>query len=132
MFLAVAEVAVSDEDLPAIKPRLRGVVGGLKGLTFGAVRGALFGIMAVAFIGAALGGIAGILLRRLPGDLHGRFRFFHGRVIFAAACGVAAQAFYLDWVTASEGLRLGATVGLASGVLFSLAVVPLAFLTVRN
>ena len=49
-----------------------------------------------------------------------------------AACGVAAQAFYMNRIAASEGLRLGAEIGLGIALLFCLVLLPLAFLTVRR
>ena len=133
LFVAVGHATSAEKDMTIIVPRFRKGLGGFVGLVTGVVHGAFFGIMAVAFIGAMLGGIVGFLLRRLLGGTNGRFfHVFPGSVLFAAACGVAAQAFYLDRIAATEGLRFGAGVGLASGLFFCLVALPLAFLTVRK
>lgn len=130
LLVALARVQFAQRDMTLIAPKLRKVVGGVQGLTLGAIQGVFFGIMAVAFIGAVLGGIAGLLFRRFFGDTKAIFfQLFPGSVLFAAACGVAAQAFYLDRIAASEGLRLGAEIGLGIALLFCLASLPLAYLT---
>ena len=83
----------------------------------------------------ALGiGIAGLLLRRVLVGTKGR-RFLilpGGGVLFAAACGVAAQAFYMNRVRATEGLLYGGLAGLGFALLLSLVSLPIAFLTVRK
>ena len=133
VLMAVAQATSAQKDMPIIIPRFRKGLGGFVGLVTGAVQGAFFGIMAVAIIGAVLGGIAGLLFRRLLGDTKAAFfHVFPGSVLFAAACGVAAQAFYLDQIAASEGLRFGTEIGLGIALLFCLVSLPLAFLTVRR
>jgi hypothetical protein len=72
-----------------------------------------------------------LLFKRLLGDRERVFfHVFPGVVLLAAACGIAAQAFYLDRIAASEGLRLGVEIGLTVALLSCLASIPLAFLTV--
>jgi len=133
LLVAVAKVQFAQRDMKHIVPRYRKGVGGTVGLVAGALQGAFFGIMAVAFIGAVVGGIVGFLLRQCLGGTNGRFfHVFPGSVLFAAACGVAVQAFYLDRMAAGEGLRLEAEIGLGSALLFCLVAVPFAFLTVRE
>ena len=133
MIVAFAHVRYARKEMGFVVPRLQKVAEGIIGVLTGTVHGVLFGIMAVAFIGALLGGIVGILLRRVFGGTNGWFfHVFPGSVLFAAACGVAAQAFYLDRIAASEGLWLGALIGLGSALLFCLVAMPLAFLTVRR
>lgn len=133
LFVAVAQVASAEKDMPIIAPRFRKGLSGFVGLVTGAAQGAFFGIMAVAFIGAVLGGIVGLLFRLLVGGTNERFsQVFPGSVLVAAACGVTAQAFYLNRVAASEGFRLGAGIGLGISVLFCLVSLPLAFLTIRK
>lgn len=133
LLVAVANATSAHKDLPIVMPRFRKGLGGSVGLIAGAIQGAFFGIMAVAFIGAVLGGIAGFILRRLfQGKKWLVLRIFPEGVLFAAACGVAAQAFYLDRIAASEGLWSGALIGLGSGLLFCLVSLPLAFLTARK
>ncbi len=133
LLVAVAKVRFAHRDMTEIKPKLRKGFGGVMGSIVGTLQGAFFGIMAVAFIGAVLGGIVGLLLRQLLGDRKVLlFRVSPGSVLFAAACGVAAQAFYVDRIAASEGLRLGAEIGLGIALLFCLVSVPLAFLMVRR
>src|SRR5208283_853117 len=65
LLVAVAKVQFAHRDMTHIVPRFKKGVGGTVGLVAGALQGAFFGIMAVAFIGAALGGIVGILLRQV-------------------------------------------------------------------
>ena len=90
-------MASAQEDLIAILPRLRKSFAGVAGLVLGAINGALFGIMAVALIGAALGGMVGFALSRLVrGKRWLILRIFPSGLLFAAACGVTAQAFYLN------------------------------------
>jgi len=133
LLVAVAKVQSAQRDLKPIVPKVRKGLGGVLGLIEGALQGTFFAIMAVACIGALLGGILGILSRRFLGDTKGVFiRFFPGRVLFAVACGVTAQAFYLDRIAASEGLRLGAEIGLGIAVLCCLLSLPMALLTVRT
>ncbi len=133
IFVAVAQARVAHEGMPLILRRFTKGLDGMIGLITGAVQGAFFGIMAVALVGAALGGIAGVVIRQLIG-VSGRSigQFFPGIVLIAAACGVAAQAFYMDHAEATTGLWYGALVGLGSGLFLCLASLPLAFLTVRR
>ena len=133
VFVAVAQAASAQKEMAVISPGLRKGFAGIVGLITGAVQGAFFGIMAVAFVGAILGGIVGLLLRRVLGGTRKRFfQVFPGSVLFAAACGVAAQAFYMSHARATEGLLLGASVGLGAGLVFCLVGLPLAYLTVRR
>ena len=134
MFETVARARSAQKEWSLIAPRFRKAVGGVVGAIIGAVEGAMFGIMAVAFIGALAGGIAGLLLRRVLVGTKGR-RFLilpGGGVLFAAACGVAAQAFYMNRVRATEGLLYGGLAGLGFALLLSLVSLPIAFLTVRK
>ncbi len=133
MLVAVANTASAQEDLSPIVPRLRKPFAGILGLIVGAIQGAFFGIMAVAFLGAALGGIVGFVLKRLfQGKRWLVLRVFPSGVLFAAACGVAAQAFYLNHADAMTGLQHGSLIGLGSALLFGLVTLPLARLTVRR
>ena len=115
--------------------RFRRYVAGAIGLLVGGVQGALFGIAAVTVLGAVAGGIIGVLLGLARGGKRKWFRslrIFPGIVVSGAACGVVGQAFYLNFTSAANGLYHGAAIGLASGMVFFLVVVPLLFLTVRN
>jgi hypothetical protein len=133
LVVAVAHATSAQKDMRIIVPRFRKGLGGFLGLATGALQGAFFGIMAVAFIGAVLGGIVGLLLRRLLGDTKEVFfHVFPGSVLFAAACGVAAQAFYIDRAAATTGLWYGTLIGLGSGLFLCLVALPLAFLLVRR
>ena len=60
VFVAVAHVRYAQKDMRFVVPRFQKGLDGIIGLITGAVHGALFGIMAVAFIGAVLGGIVGL------------------------------------------------------------------------
>jgi hypothetical protein len=92
-----------------------------------------FGIMAVAFIGAVLGGIVGLVLRRLfRGKKLLVLRIFPNGILFAAACGVTAQAFHMDRAAATTGLWYGTLIGLASGLFLCLVALPLTFIAVRR
>jgi hypothetical protein len=98
----------------------------------GALHGTMLGIMAVAFIGAVLGGIAGAILRSLIGAKKWLVLcLFPKGMFFAAACGVTAQAFYLDHASATTGLEYGALLGLASGMFLCLIALPIAASAVR-
>ena len=129
VFVAVAQVRYAQKDMRFVVPRFQKGLDGIIGLITGAVHGAFFGIMAVAFIGAVLGGIVGLVLRRL---VRGRkwlvLRIFPKGVLFAAACGVTAQAFYMDRAAATTGLWYGTLIGLGSGLFLCLVALPLAFL----
>ena len=133
LLMAFANVTSAQKDMPIIVPRFRKGLGGILGLITGTIQGAFVGIMAVAFVGALVGGIVGVLFQRLLGGTNGRFfHIFPGLTMFAAACGVAAQAFYLNRAEATNGLCYGAVIGLGSGVFLCVAALPLAFLTVRK
>jgi hypothetical protein len=102
-------------------------------LTFGLVYGALCGAMAVAFIGAGLGLVAW----RLLGRLHLNIRrpvilALPPSATIAAACGVVAEAFYLNPQAAASGLRHGALIGLGCGVPLCLALVALMGLVAKT
>ena len=133
LLVALAGMQFAQRDLADIVPKLRKGFGCVLGLMIGAIQGALFGIMAVAFIGAVLGGIVGLVLRRL---FRGRnwlvLRIFPNSMLFAAACGVAVQAFYQNQVAATNGFWAGALIGLGSGLLFCLVSLPLAFFMLRR
>ena len=132
VLMAVAWTASADRKLARLLPRTRKTAGAFIGLILGAIQGALFGIMAVAFIGAVLGGIAGFALKQLVrGKRWLVLRIFPRGVLFAVACGVAAQAFYMDRVQATTGLRYGAALGLGGGLLICLVALPLSVLLVR-
>ncbi len=133
VFVAVAQVRYAEKDRRFVVLRFQKVADGIIGLFTGAVQGAFFGIMAVAFIGAILGGIVGLVLRRL---VRGRrwlvLHIFPKGVLFAAACGVVAQVFYLNRAVATAGLWYGTVIGLGSGLFLSLVALPLAFVVVRR
>ena len=103
------------------------------GLTFGLVYGAVLGTTAVAFIGAGLGFIAWLLLRRLrlKVKLPVILALPPGGVI-AAACGVVAEAFYLNRQAAASGLYYGAPIGLGCGALFCLVLLTLVYLASKT
>jgi hypothetical protein len=130
---AVAEAAGDRKKVPFLWKRFNTVLGGLRGLTVGALLGMCYGVMAVAFVGAALGGIVGLLLRRLSRSTDGPLFYVVPRNLsFAAACGVVAQAYYLDGALATDGLRLGALVGLGMAILFCLVSWLVLFLFARK
>jgi nitrate reductase NapE component len=99
----------------------------------GVIYGAIYGVMAVAFIGAGLGVIVWLLLGRLYQGL-GRPSIFElpGGGMFAAACGVVAEAFYLNPQAAAAGLGYGSVIGLGCGVLSCLAILALIYCLVRT
>jgi len=133
VFVAVAQVASAQKEMAVISPGIRKGFAGFVGLVTGGVQGAFFGVMAVAFIGAILGGIVGLLLRRTLGGTRKRFfQVFPGSVLLAAACGVAGQAFYMNQARAAEGLLFGASVGLGTVLCFGLVGLPLSFLIVKR
>jgi len=133
VFVAVAQARYAQKDMRFVVPRFQKGFDGVIGLVTGAVQGAFFGIMAVAFIGAVLGVVVGLVLRRL---VQGRkwlvLRIFPGGVLFGAACGVTAQAFYMDRAAATNGLWSGGLIGLGSGLFLCLVALPLAFIAVRR
>jgi tetrahydromethanopterin S-methyltransferase subunit B len=114
-------------------PRVQKVADGIIGVLSGALYGALLGIMVVAFIGAVLGGIVGVILRRL---FQGRewlvLRVFPKGILFAPACGVTAQAFYMDRAAATTGLAYGTLIGLGCGLLVCLVAFPFAVIAIRT
>jgi len=115
--MAAANVA-KPEHFPLVKPRFRKFAATFCGLSMGGIVGALFGVMAVAFVGTILGGLAGILLKRfVPGPRWPEFAFFPGEVMLPAALGVVIQSLYLDRDFALQGLAYGAAVGLAGGAM---------------
>jgi hypothetical protein len=121
LIVTITTMPSAQRDMTYIMPKFRKGLGGYVALTSGALHGAFFGIMAVAFIGTLVGGVAGLLLRRLLGDTKAAyFVFFPGTVLLAVAVGITAQAFYLDPVAAGEGLRLGMGIGLGSALPFCL------------
>ena len=132
-FVAVAHARYAQKDMWFVVPRFQKGIDGIIGLVTGAVQGAFFGIMAVAFIGAILGGIVGLALRRL---FRGRrwlvLHIFPKGVLFAAACGVVAQVFYLNRAVATAGLWYGTVIGLGSGLFLCLVALPLTFIAVRR
>jgi hypothetical protein len=113
-------------------PLLYFVAVGVNSVLDDVVDAALIGVIAVAFVGAAIGGIAGAALRRL---VHGRKWLtrciFPRDLLFAAALGATGQAFYVDRASAIEGLERGALIGLGSGLLLSLIAFLLRRLAVR-
>jgi hypothetical protein len=124
--MAIALAASARTHFPEFAPRFRKVIAVPFGLIAGAVQGAFLGVAVVALLGAALGTVAGLLLRRLiPHRKRPVFRIIPGGVVCAAACGVAAQAIYVDRVEATRGLAWGALIGLNAGLLFWLLAVPL-------
>ena len=60
------------------------------------------------------------------------FRLFPEGLLFPAACGVVAQAFYLDRTAAANGLGYGALIGLGLGLSLCLVVLPLVFLILKR
>ncbi len=131
---AVARARSAQREWFLIASRFRKALGGVVGAITGAVEGALLGIMAVAFIGAILGGIAGALFKWLIVGARTKLVLIlpGGAVLFAAACGVAVQAFYMDRAAATTGLWNGTLIGLGSGLLLCLVALPMAFLMVRD
>ncbi len=130
---AVSKAKSAHREWTYTVPKFRMWMGGAIGLMMGALSGAFFGIMVVAFVGSLLGCAAGLLLERHFG--HGRkavLHLFPGWVMLAVAWGVAAQAFYMKPLQATEGLKYGAVAGLALGLSFCVASVPLAFLTMNK
>ena len=131
--VAISHVRYAGKNGRFVVPRLQKVADGIIGAITGALYGALFGIMAVAFIGAVLGGIAGVVLRRL---VRGRkwliLYLFPNRMMFPIACGVTAQAFYLDRTAAASGLEHGALIGLMSGLFLCLVALPFAISAIRE
>ncbi|MGO8749738.1 MAG: hypothetical protein ACLQNE_27600 [Thermoguttaceae bacterium] len=130
---AVAQTRFSRWNRIRMSPKLRKGLGVVAGLITGAFHGALFGVMVVAFLGAVLGCIVGLLCRRL---VRGRnwliLRIFPEGLLFPAACGVVAQAFYRDRTAAANGLGYGALIGLGLGLFLCLIVLPLVFLILRR
>ena len=83
--------------------------------------------------GTVLGGIVGLVLRRLVrGKKWLVLRIFPNGILFAATCGVTAQAFYMDRAGATTGLWYGALIGLGSGLFLCLIALPLTFIAVRR
>jgi hypothetical protein len=133
IFPAAFEIRRAERDMSFVRPAIRRLFAGVIGLVVGAVPGAFFGIMAVAFIGASVGGVAGLLFRRLlRGKRVLRLHVFPGSVLSGAACGVAAQALYVHRIEATAGICHGALVGLACGLVFCAGVPLLLYLTVRK
>jgi hypothetical protein len=122
--------AAADQLWPLVPPRLRKACGVVSGAIISACIGAWFSIMAIALIGSIAGGIAGALLKPLVPRAGRRPRLIHaGNVVLAAAsCGVAAQAFFMDFARATDGLLYGAAAGLTGGLLLGLASVAMAVL----
>ena len=130
---AVARTAPAYEDPSTITPRLRKRVEVVFGLISGSIHGVLFGVLAVALIGTMLGAIAGFVLRRLFRAKDWLIlRVFPRGLLFAAACGATAQAFYVDHIAASGGLWRGAGAGLAIGLLICLVCLPLSNRMVKS
>jgi hypothetical protein len=78
-------------------------------LVGGGLFGALFGTMAVAIVGSLLGAVAGWLLKRIVAYFRGlESPLLSEIVLYSAACGVVAQAFYFDRAAAIAGLWQGA------------------------
>jgi len=133
VFVSLAQARYAQKDMRFVVPRFQKGIDGIIGLVTGAVQGAFFGIMAVAFIGAVLGGIIGLALQRLVrGKKWLVLRIFPTGVMFAAACGVTAQAFYMDRAAATTGLWYGTLIGLGIGLFLCLVALPLAFIAVRK
>ena len=102
-------------------------------LTVGLVGGALYGVMAVGFIGAGFGAGAWILLGWLYRGIEPPARVdFPGSRTMAAACGVVAEAFYLNPQAATTGVCYGAVIGLGCGVLLSLAMLAVVHVVYTN
>jgi len=92
-------------------------------LTAGLIFGAIYGVMAVAFVGTLSGVIVWLVLRRLyRGIKRPVFLDLPGSGMIAAACGVVAEAFYLNPKAAASGLCLGMPIGLGCGALICLAI----------
>jgi len=122
IFTAGMHAKSAAQDLWFIVPRLRTVFGGATGFVSGAALGAMFGIMVVAFAGAILGGIMGWLLQRFEMLLKTSIlQNYPGGVLIGAACGVAAQAFYLHPGDATRGLWLGALLGIGGALCYFVA-----------
>ncbi|NUQ62300.1 MAG: hypothetical protein HUU20_07415 [Pirellulales bacterium] len=118
LFVGVIQARSDNRLLFIIAPRFRNSVGGLVGLTTGAIQGTFFGIAVVAWIGALAGLGAAVLFQR---SFSGRWRepssgIFPGSLILGPAVGVVAQASYLDSNQAIVGFWSGALAGLGGGL----------------
>lgn len=95
-------------------------------LIAGVIYGAIYGVMAVAFIGAGLGVAAWLLLGRLYQRLKRPAIFeLPGGGTIAASCGVIAEAFYLNPQAAATGFGYGSLIGLGFGLLTFLGLLAL-------
>ena len=92
-----------------LPPRFRRPFGAAFGIVTGAIHGALLGVMVVAFVGALAGFGVGVLFNRAlsKANENRSSADARGSGIFSAACGVVAQAFYVNRGQASSGLLLG-------------------------
>ncbi|MGA2620462.1 MAG: hypothetical protein ABSF26_22810 [Thermoguttaceae bacterium] len=144
---AVVSLRAARRQTGRSRPRLIEVVDVTMGLVHGVMLTAFFAALAVAFIGALAGGLAaaclkrfisrkrfpGTFLKRLPRRMKSPFwQFFPGISLMAAACGMAAQAFYLNRTAAAEGLWLGAVIGLGGGLLLALVILAVAIRVTRQ
>jgi len=132
LLVAADHVKAGKSMLPG-KPWLRKTVAGTIGVTTGTVAGAFFGVAVIAFVGAILGAVVAALLLRAIGDVKGQpFRVFPGSPVVGAACGIAAQAYYLNHVRAAQGFFYGTLAGLGAGLFFCcLVALPLTYFIVR-
>jgi hypothetical protein len=95
VFVAVAQARYAQEDMRFVVPRFQKGIDGIIGLVTGAVQGAFFGIMAVAFVGAVLGGIVLSSILGLFNFAEFKRYYAQRKTDFALACtalvGVAAS-----------------------------------------
>jgi hypothetical protein len=129
--MAVVQIKDPMKDVRLVVRRFQKCADGILGLIPGAIEGAFFGIMVVAFIGALLGGIVGMVLRRIARGRKWLVLRVFPRHALPIACGIVAQAFYMDCEAATTGLWYGAWIGLGAGLLQCLVTMLFANFAVR-
>ncbi len=130
----VLQAGSAPKDWRPLPPRFRRPFGAVFGIVTGAIHGALLGVMVVAFVGALAGFGVGVLLKRALGEAKESkpSAGASGLGIFSAACGVVAQAFYVNRGQASLGLLWGALAGAALALVVCLGSYPLKYLVKRS
>ena len=132
-FVAIAETTYARRKMSRIELRYRKYLGDVVGLMVGVVQGAFFGIAAATLIGPVVGGLVGAYSKQFLGNTKWlTLHLFPERILCGAACGVTAQAFYLDFTRASDGLWSGTLWGLAVGLTLCLIALPIAACAVRD
>ncbi len=111
-------------EMPFVAPRFQKIANGTTGTLTGIVQGALIAVMAVGFIGAALGFTAGAVMSWfLSGKSWKSLRLVPRHILLAMEFGVIAQLVYLDRASATTGVVYGALAGGGGGLVFALSVV---------